>query len=257
MNIPPFSDEQWSTLVKNRREALRTFLEWANSREQSGQSMRLASRHDLSRIREIERQFPELWWAIVVYTCFDSVVGTLTVARYFQQPMDPAEAKVVLTSINLPRGSVQHHRTQPGNKGAKIALISACARAQEFRSILHNGKGFHDRFQSLLHLRARQWGRTTCFDLLIRAGQLGVGGQTYEPEFAYLAGSTGPKNGFQQVWGIQVTTGNAPHCEALLRKWTESWAAVTADAGVQWSGAPYTPADFENALCIFQHRNAD
>lgn len=257
MNIFPSSDEQWSRIVATRREAVREFLQWANSREQNGRSMRLANRDDLKRVREIERYYAERWWAVVVYSCFDSVTGTLAVAPYFQQPVDAVEAEVLLANIVLPRRSVQHHRTQPGNRGAMVALVAACARADRFRHILHQDASFHERYQHLRSLRAPQWGRTTCFDLLIRTGNLAVGGQVYEPEFAYLAGSTGPGKGFQKVWGIQVSKENVEQCEALLRGWTERWSSVAAQAGVQWSGAAYTPADFENALCIFQDRNWD
>lgn len=257
MSIFPSNDEEWRQIVETRRDAVREFLEWANSREQSGRSMRLASRDDLRRVREIERHFTEMWWAVVVYSCFDSVTGTLAVAPHFQQPVDAVKAQALLVNIDFPRGSVQHHRTQPGNKGAKVALISACARAKQFRHILHQVGGFHDRYQSLMRLHAPQWKRTTSFDLLIRAGNLGVGGHRYEPQFAYLAGSTGPGKGFQKVWGIPVTRENVQQCEVLLRGWTERWASVAAQVGVEWAGAAYTLADFENALCIFQDRNRD
>lgn len=253
----PSNDGEWSQIVETRRDAVREFLEWANSREQSGRSVRLARRDDLRRVREIERSFAERWWAVVVYTCFDSVTGTLAVAPYFQQPVEAVEAEALLANIFLPRRSVQHHRTQPGNKGATVALVAACARAEQFRHILHQDGSFHERYQYLMRLHAPQWGRTTCFDLLIRAGNLAVGGQLYEPEFAYLAGSTGPKKGFEKVWGIQVSNANVAQCEALLRGWTERWASIAKQARVQWSGAAYTPADFENALCIFQDQNRD
>jgi hypothetical protein len=46
--------------------------------------------------------------------------------------------------------------------------------------------------------------RRTSFDLLLRAGALGIGGQHYKPEIAYLGGSTGPKRGFARVWGVEL-----------------------------------------------------
>lgn len=216
--------------------------------------MRLASRDDLKRVRQIVEQFAEPWWSIVVYTCFDSVTGTLAVAPSLQHPIGAAAAKALLKDLDLPRGSVQHHRTQPGNKGAKTALISACDRAEQLRQILHSRGSFDERYESLRRLRAPQWGRTTCFDLLIRTGQLAVGGHHYQPELAYLAGSTGPKKGFHEVCGIEVTRANVDQCEDLLHGWTQRWDSVAALVGVHWSGAPYTPADFQNALCIFQER---
>lgn len=100
----------------------------------------------------------------------------------------------------------------------------------------------------------RQWGRTTCFDLFLRAGALGIGGLHYEPEYAYLAGSTGPRSGFRKVWGRDINANNAAWGEAVLRAWTEEWPAVVDRAGADWDGDAYTPADFENALCIWQER---
>ncbi len=217
--------------------------------------MRLSNRSDLGRVQGIVAAFPEAWWAAVVYTCFDSQIGTLAVAEAFHHPVDPEEAARLLSRIHLPVGAVQHHRTQPGHTGARTALISACARAHDFERILREGRAFHDRYEALRRLRARQWGRTTCFDLLARTGQLGIGienGRTYEPDRVYLADSTGPQNGFRLIWGIEVTRSNADGCEALLRGWSERWHRIAEQVGVRWDGDPYGPGDFENALCIFQ-----
>ncbi len=95
----PSNDEEWNQLIETRRDAVREFLEWANSREQSGRSVRLASRDDLRRVREIEWYFTERWWAVVVYTCFDSVTGTRAVAPYFQQPVEAVDAEALLANI--------------------------------------------------------------------------------------------------------------------------------------------------------------
>jgi hypothetical protein len=81
----PGNEDQWTALVDSRRDALREFLMWANSRERSGRSMRLANRTDLSRVREIVPGFPEQWWRLS-HTCFDSVTGTLAVAPYSSSP---------------------------------------------------------------------------------------------------------------------------------------------------------------------------
>jgi hypothetical protein len=121
---------------------------------------------------------------------------------------------------------------------------------------LNPGFGFHDRFERLRALPATQWGRTTCFRLLLRAGALGIGG-SYAPERAYLDGSTGPKAGFEQVWGIRVTTANAGSCEDLLLAWIEHWQQVADEVGVAWPWAPYDPGDLENALCIFQEQRQE
>jgi hypothetical protein len=47
---------------------------------------------------------------------------------------------------------------------------------------------------------------------------------------------------------------HAEWCEALLRAWTENWSLVAEEVGAAWTGRPYTPGDFENALCIFQEQ---
>ena len=103
--------------------------------------------------------------------------------------------------------------------------------------------------------RLPQWGRTTTFDLLLRAGALAVGGKKYGPTIAHLAGSTGPKSGFKRVWGQEITRENADWGESLLRAWTENWFEVAKRVGVDWDvGAPYDPGAFENALCVYQER---
>jgi hypothetical protein len=249
---PPVTDEEWIELVGARRRWITRFLSWAAERE-AEDSMRLSNRGDLRRVRGVLTAFTEAWWAAVVYSCFDSQVGTLAVAEAFQQPVDPESAARLLSSIDLPTKAVQHHRTQPGHTGAKTALISACAQAHDFEQILREGRAFHDRYEALRRLRAKQWGRTTCFDLLVRTGQLGIGnGKTYEPDRAYLADSTGPRNGFRLIWGIEVSRSNADRCEALLRGWSQRWHRIADQLGVTWNGEPYGPGDLENALCIFQ-----
>jgi hypothetical protein len=248
----PVTNEDWINLVGARRHQIAGFLSWVAERE-AVDSMRLSNRGDIRRVQGILDAFADDWWAAVVYSCFDSQTGALAVADAFQRPVSPKEAAGLLSSIELPPGAVQHHRTQPGHTGAKTALISACACAHDFERILREGRAFHDRYEALRGLRAKQWGRTTCFDLLVRTGQLGIGdGNRYEPDRAYLADSTGPRNGFRMIWGIQVTRANADGCEALLRGWTTRWNRIADQVGVTWYGEPYGPGDFENALCIFQ-----
>jgi hypothetical protein len=74
--------------------------------------------------------------------------------------------------------------------------------------------------------RLSRWGRTTCFDLLLRTGALRIGGDPYEPEIAYLAGSTGPRAGFREVWGRDVPDETAPSAEGLLQAWHHHWNEV-------------------------------
>jgi hypothetical protein len=100
----------------------------------------------------------------------------------------------------------------------------------------------------------RQWGRTTCFGLLLRAGALGVGGTRYLPELAYLAGSTGPSKGFAAVFGVAPDHGGAPWAEAVLRAWAENWRAVAERVRIAWDGPALQPRDQESFLCVYQER---
>jgi hypothetical protein len=254
VRVLPITDQDWIDVVHARRRQIARFMSWAAERE-TVDSMRLSKRKDIRRVQQILDAFSEPWWAVVVYSCFDSETGTRAVASHFQGPVSADKARRLLARIDLPAGAVQHHRTQPGHKGAVIALISACTRADDFERILHEGSAFHDRYEAIRKLQAKQWGRTTCYDLLIRAGQLGIGSATrYEPNRAYLADSTAPREGFHLIWGVEVTRSNADECEATLRGWTDRWHDIAGQVGVTWNGEPYQPGDFENALCIFQER---
>jgi hypothetical protein len=250
------ADADWDALLAARRAAVTDFLLWAKAREGiPGRSMRLENREDLARVRQVRPLFSEPWWAAVVYSCFDSVRATQAVAYAFKEPVPADQAAAILSELVLPRGAVQHHRTQPGHARAKIALISACSHAREIRLILQEPGGFHERFEELL-APLDWWGRTTCYDLLVRTGMLGIGGQRYQPDRAYLASSTGPGKGFALVWGVPVNRGNAEHCEQILREWIRRWVETCDRLGVSWEGAPYQAGDFENALCIYQERHS-
>jgi hypothetical protein len=249
------ADPDWDALLIARRAPVTDFLLWAEVRERTpGRSMRLENREDLTRVRQVLPLFGQPWWATVVYSCFDSVRGTQAVAKAFREPVLADQAAAILSGLVLPRGAVQHHRTQPGHARAKIALISACRHAEELRSVLFEPGGFHELFEELLALPLDWWGRTTCYDLLVRTGMLGIGGQRYQPDRAYLADSTGPSRGIARVWGVQVSGGNAEQCEQVLREWSRRWVETCARLGVSWEGAPYSAGDFENALCIYQER---
>jgi len=194
---------------------------------------------------------------LVVYSCFDSITGTDVAAVAFQEPLPPEHAEAVLSQLTFPRGSVGGHRIQPAVTGAKRALVAACGGADVLNCVLLGDGSFEERYARIRNARLPQWGRTTTFDLVLRAGALGIGGSFYEPDFAQLDGSTGPKKGFRKIWGVEITTENAAWGEALLRAWTDEWQQVAAEVGVDWEGEPYTPADFENTLCIWQERRYD
>ena len=248
-------DDAWEQLVDARAPELRRFLEWAAACEAGAPetSLRLATRTDVVRCRAILGLFDEPWWAVVVYSCFDSVTGTRVAARTFFEPLPAAIAKAAIDELEFPRGSVQHHRTQSGLRGAKASIVSACQKADQIeKTLTTRGLSFDDRFRRLEEIDVRWWSRTTHFDLLLRAGALAVGGERYSPDKAYLAGSQGPAAGFERVFGVKVTGGLSVVGEAILRRWSTRWIDVARHVGADWDGEPYDSGDFENALCIFQ-----
>jgi len=244
----------WEAFVWSHRPTVRQFLRWAAECEsKSRTSLRLEYRDDVARCRDMLSLFDEPWWAVCVYSCFDSCEGTQAVADKFRKPIGPGEAVRVLDDIGLQQLVVRHHRAQSTRTGARRSLISACEKAAKIERILSEpSRSFEDRFTRLRKLPVAWWGRTTCFDVLVRAGVLGVSGNHYRPRSAQLRGSTGPAHGFAWLWGVEVTPSNSLLCEELLRKWTADWTKVCDLLGVGWVGASYDSADLENALCIFQ-----
>lgn len=240
------------SLVKRRSKQVRAFLEFARENEESGWSLRLAARPDIRDAEEAARAFPQAWWGHVVFSCFGSVVGARVAAEVLVEPLAPEHASEALATLTFPRRSVGHHRIQPGVTGAKKALVGACGDAEMFEEVLHSDLGFDERYAMLYARRPAFWGRTTIFDLLMRAGVLGVGGRVVTPDRAYLLGSTGPAKGFQKIFGTAVSEENGEWAESVLRAWTEHWADVANLVGAVWSGEPYQPGDFENSLCIWQ-----
>ena len=99
------ADADWEALLTARRAPVTDFLLWAMERERTpGCSMRLENREDLTRVRQVLRLFGEPWWAAIVYSCFDSVRGTRTVADAFKDPVPADQAAAILAELVLPRG---------------------------------------------------------------------------------------------------------------------------------------------------------
>jgi len=247
--------DAWQRLVAERSATLGRFLEWASACEAGGPetSLRLDHRDDIVRCRSVLPLFNESWWGVVVYSCFDSIAGTETAAKHVRAPLPAGSATEIANALEFPRGSVQHHRAQATLSGARRSLASACEKAESIRLVLCGpGYSFNERFTQLEDVNVSWWGRTTCFDALLRAGTLGVTAERYRPERAYLRGSQGPAAGFEDIWGLPVTNSTADECEQILLKWTDNWYEVAATLGVVWDGPPYDSGDFENALCIFQ-----
>jgi hypothetical protein len=242
-------------VVGRRRESVRDYLEWAKANDNQQWTFRMSARPDIKRAAEAAELYPDDWWGVVVYSCFDSITGATAVAPHLPEPLPPPEAAAVLETIGFPRGSVGGHRIQPAVKGAKRALVAACADHELFFDFLHCDDDFDTRYLSLRSAKLPQWGRTTSFDLFLRAGEIGIGGRRYKPEYAYLGGSTGPKSGFARVFGESLTTDSrVAWAESLLWHWEEEWDAVAAKVGVQWDKPPLEPCDQENFLCIYQER---
>jgi hypothetical protein len=242
-------------LVDQRRDSVREYLEWAKANDNDQWTFRMHARPDIARAAEAGTLFADDWWGAVVYSCFDSTTGARAVAPHFQRPLPPPEAERVLATIDFPRGSVGGHRIQPTVRGARQALAAACADHEFFEQLLHSGDDFDTRYLELHAPKLRQWGRTTSYDLFLRAGALGIGGQHYRPDYAYLGGSTGPKSGFARVFGETLSTDEqVARAESLLWHWTQEWAAVANAVAVEWNAAPLEPCDQENFLCIYQER---
>lgn len=253
MKPPRLNHNEIFALVDQRASAVRDYLLWARQNDTRERSFRMAARRDIGDAAQAAEGFLERWWGVVVFTCFGSVIGAKAAAPHFQSPLTPSEAEAALDGIEFPHGSVGHHRIQPAVKGGKEALVSACADHEFLHGVLHSGEDFDARYRRLREAHLRQWGRTTSFDLLLRTGALGIGGHRYKPEYAYLAGSTGPKAGFALVWGLSPReSATLAWAEALLRAWTEEWEAVADRVGVQWTMPPLEPCDQENFLCIYQ-----
>lgn len=245
-------------LVGERVAVVRDFLEWALLHEQKAietgemhRSLRLENRPDIAAAARAAAGFPEAWWGVTVFTCFGSEKGTAAVREAFQKPLPEPEAWEALDQIDLPRGAIGHHRIQPGHTGARKALVAASEHADFFHAVLFGHGTFEDCNHQIRAAHLPQWGRTTTFDLLLRAGALGVGGSTYGPTIAHLEGSTGPKYGFEQIFDVSLDARGAGWCESVLRSWTTHWADIAVATGVNWKLSAYTPGDFENALCIY------
>jgi hypothetical protein len=240
------------SLVRERASEIRAFLEWAEQKERVGSSMYLANRQDISDAREAIGLFSEAWWGLVVFSCFGSLNSTRLLCKVTPTPIAPVITEDLLRDVDFTRPRVGHHRKQATLVGAKRALVTASRNSDVFYEVLHRYGGFDVRYRLLRAAHLTQWGRTTCYDLLIRSGALGVGGFKYQPEIAYLAGSTGPRKGYRLVWGEEITDLTAPRCEGILQAWHQNWPEVATQVGACWSGAPYAPGDLENALCIYQ-----
>jgi hypothetical protein len=255
-DLPPtLHDADLDKLVDDRCAEIRQFLQWAANREASGggHSLRFDARPDLERCRSVLPQFEAPWWAVVVYSCFDSTRGTRAVANEFKSPLSPPAAESALSRVEFPASSVQHHRAQVGPKRSKASLLSACYKAPALKDVLTTPHlPFDERFKRLDRIRVQEWGRTTNFDSLARAGALKVDGVGYRPERAYLLNSRGPAAGFTRIWGLAVTNSTSAMCEEILTRWTRDWHAVAVRLGVNWVGGGYDHADLENALCLFQ-----
>jgi hypothetical protein len=262
MSGPRVPRHQLLAIAAERAHEVRDFLEFAANHERAAErtgerhrSLRLENRPDIRAAARAAALFPEAWWGITVYTCFGSECGAKAVAETFRRPLPGPAAEALLAAITLPRGAIGHHRIQPGHTGAKKALAAASDNADLFHNVLTDrGTTFEQRYARIRSAHLPQWGRTTTFDLVLRAGALGISGETYGPETAFLEGSTGPRRGFERIFGTDLHERGADWGEALLWSWTAHWSDVAAQVGVDWEGAPYNSGDFENALCIYQER---
>lgn len=254
------ADPELWRLALRRREELRDLLLWALTEERAAEegepwrSLWLADRPDVEAAGRSAAAFPEMWWGLVVFTAFGSAIGADAVRSAFAHPIEAAEAESKIAGCVFPSGSVGHHRRRRGLEASKRALLSACRQWPLFRDVLECPGDFDSRYRVLRSARVPEWGRTTCFDLFVRAGRLGLGGMQYEPARVYLADSTGPAKGFERVWGVCIGRANAEWGERVVAGWCTNWFELTRIAGVEWAWeAGYSPGDLENALCVWSH----
>ncbi len=136
--------------------------------------------------------------------------------------------------------------------GARRSLVSACDKADDIENVLcESAVAFEERSAALMKLRVSWWGRTTCFDVLLRAGALAVSGETYRPDKANLRGSQGPSAGFERLWGVRVTVSNADLYEELLRRGTQRWDASCLHRGSRVGGKAVRQRQLrERSVCV-------
>jgi len=248
----------WDRMLTERAADICRFLAWAARTEQAGgrRSLRLAHRDDLVALRSVIHLFAQRWWGVCVYSCVDRAEGTRMLARFVPEPV-PAELAdhLVPPRASWPPGMIGAHRAQAGYRGARTCLLSLCAHYETVREILINDLNFEHAVERLRQLHALQVGRTTAFDLALRAGQL-LHDPPVEPTSAHLHGSTGPAAGFRIIWAFNPAGDRqqAERAEAILRLWIANWHDVADLTGIPWPWPPFSPGDFENALCIYQDR---
>src|SRR5687767_3837760 len=97
--------EEIARLARKRRRHVARFLRWSAEREETGDSLRWAARQDISDADEAAHLFAEVWWGLVVYSAFGTVLGTRVVAEGFERPRSPGQAQQLLTRMVFPRGS--------------------------------------------------------------------------------------------------------------------------------------------------------
>ena len=123
------SDERrFFDLVDSRAAQIAEYLREAADREAGGtkSSLRFENRPDHRNCRKVISLFPEPWWGVVVYSCFDSVDGTEVVAPAFAEPLSTSVAEQALRGLNA---RIQGHRSMVGRARSRQSLISACAKA--------------------------------------------------------------------------------------------------------------------------------
>lgn len=238
------NDAAWWSLIDDRVEPLRLLLDWAEACEagEPDTSLRFERRSDIERCHKVLDLFVAPWWGVVVYSCFDSLIGTRAAATGFSEPIPVVMADEAIDQIVLPPSSVQHHRMQATLTGAKKSLLSACEKADELEAVLTAAhRSFDDRFDELMRVKVSWWGRTSCFDALGRAGVLGAGGRPTDPaRFTWPDRPAQRRNSEALRFGVPVTKTNADACEAILQRWTDRWSAVLKRVGAGWTGRPTT-----------------
>lgn len=102
MTIIPHQDLYRWDLVKANATTIRDFLEWSAACEATpGSSMRWRARPDLEEARQVIPLFEESWWAVIVYSCFNSKVGAAAAAPEFRSPIPLDRLESAIQSLEL------------------------------------------------------------------------------------------------------------------------------------------------------------
>src|SRR4051794_11926368 len=112
LTVNEISKDELLSIVDERREQVRNFIDWAGRHENDSWSMYLSNRPDIRDARQAAVLYPDPWWGVVVFTCFGSLHSTRAVRNILARPVQPGMAEQLLAPIHFSPPKVGHHRIQ-------------------------------------------------------------------------------------------------------------------------------------------------